>query len=67
MLQCDSGSTCNRVGDDHLWHPNAQVDNGMRPINHEHGSVSNDFALVHWQRADGGNGCPHFPCNIAMA
>jgi hypothetical protein len=34
----------------HLRHAYAQVDNGMRPVNHEHGPVRNDPALIHGQR-----------------
>jgi len=31
----------------HLRHAYAQVDNGMGPVNHEHGPVRNDLALIH--------------------
>ncbi len=34
----------------HLRHAYAQVDNGMGPVNHEHGPVRNDLALIHGQR-----------------
>ena len=49
----------------YLRHPNSQVDNGMRSVNHEHGSMRNNFALIHWQSCYSRNGRSHLPWTTA--
>ena len=45
----------------YLRHPNSQVDNGMRSVNHEHGSMRNHLALIHWQGCYSRNWRPDLP------
>lgn len=49
----------------YLWHAYAKVHNGVGTVNHEHGTMCNDLALVHWQGLNGGYGRPHLPCRLA--
>ena len=54
VMLMSSGSACvtSCISDQcrtDLRHANPQIDNSMWSVNHEHGSVCNDLALIHGQ------------------
>ena len=53
-------ATCHRGS--YLWDPNTQVDNTVRRVYQEHGSVGNDLAFVIGQGLDGREGDSQLAC-----